>query len=80
MYRTIGISFGKFIPNQIKQLSLFDDPLQIKTEIIENQLDVIRHKYGKNIVMRGSNLTKSGTVRDRKNLVAGHKLFYIYKT
>lgn len=73
MYRTIGISFGKFIPNQIKQLSLFDDPLQIKTEIIENQLDVIRHKYGKNIVMRGSSLTKSGTVLDRKNLVAGHK-------
>lgn len=73
MYRTVGISFGKFIPNQIKQLSLFDDPLQIKTEIIENQLDVIRHKYGKNIVMRGSSLTKSGTVLDRKNLVAGHK-------
>ncbi|MEB7402108.1 hypothetical protein NGC02_11525 [Mammaliicoccus sciuri] len=42
LYRTIGISFGKFIPNQIKQLSLFDDPLKIKTEIIENQLDVIR--------------------------------------
>ncbi|WP_239710639.1 Y-family DNA polymerase [Mammaliicoccus sp. E-M21] len=73
MYRTIGISFGKFIPNQIKQLSLFDDPLQIKTEIIENELDVIRHKYGKNIVMRGSSLTKSGTVLERKDLVSGHK-------
>ncbi|WP_239711245.1 hypothetical protein [Mammaliicoccus sp. E-M21] len=34
LYRTIGISFGKFIPNKIKQLSLFDDPLKIKTEII----------------------------------------------
>ncbi len=73
MYRTIGISFGKFIPNQIKQLSLFEDPLQIKAEIIENELDVIRHKYGKNIVMRGSSLTDSGTLLNRKNLIAGHK-------
>lgn len=73
MYRTIGISFGKFISNQIKQLSSFDDPLQIKSEIIENQLAVIRHKYGKNIVMRGSSLTKSGRVLDCKNLVEGHK-------
>lgn len=73
LYRTIGISFGKFIPNQIKQLSLFDDPLKIKTEIIENQLDVIRYKYGKNIVMRGSCLTEEGTVIARKNLISGHK-------
>lgn len=73
LYRTIGISFGKFIPNQIKQLSLFDDPLKIKTEIIENQLDVIRYKYGKNIVMRGSSLTEEGTVIERKNLISGHK-------
>lgn len=73
LYRTIGISFGMFIPNKIKQLSLFDDPIQVKTEIIENQLDVIRHKYGKNIVMKGASLTRSGTLSQRKGLIAGHK-------
>lgn len=71
--RTIAISFGKFIPNQIKQLSLFEDPFQVKTETIENHLDFIRMKYGKNIVMRGSSLLNSGTLLERKGLIAGHK-------
>nr|WP_263313960.1 DNA repair protein [Mammaliicoccus sp. Marseille-Q6498] len=73
LYRTIAISFGKFIPNQIKQLSLFDDPFQVKAETIENHLDFIRMKYGKNVVMRGSSLLDSGTLLERKGLIAGHK-------
>lgn len=73
LYRTIAISFGKFIPNQIKQLSLFDDPYQIKTETLENHLDFIRMKYGKDVVMRGSSLLNSGTLLERKDLIAGHK-------
>ncbi|RIN96824.1 DNA repair protein [Mammaliicoccus sciuri] len=73
LYRTMAISFGKFIPNQIKQLSLFDDPYQIKTETLENHLDFIRMKYGKDVVMRGSSLLNSGTLLERKGLIAGHK-------
>ncbi|MDT0702836.1 DNA repair protein [Mammaliicoccus sciuri] len=73
LYRTMAISFGKFIPNQIKQLSLFDDPYQIKTETLENHLDFIRMKYGKDVVMRGSSLLNSGTLLERKDLIAGHK-------
>lgn len=73
LYRTIAISFGKFIPNQIQQLTLFDDPFQIKTEAVEKHLDFLRLKYGKNIVMRGSSLLPSGTLLERKGLIAGHK-------
>ncbi len=73
LYRTIAISFGHFIPNQIKQLSLFEDPKQIKAEIIENELDPIRFKYGKDIVFRGSSLSKSGTLISRKDKIAGHQ-------
>lgn len=73
LYRTIAISFSNFIPNQIKQLSLFEDPKQVKAEIIENELDPIRFKYGKNIVFRCSSLSKSGTVISEKNKIAGHK-------
>lgn len=73
LYRTIAISFGHFIPNQIKQLSLFEDPKQIKAEIIENELDPIRFKYGKDIVFRGSSLSKSGTLISNSKKIAGHQ-------
>lgn len=73
LYRSIGISFGNCVTNKIKQLSLFDNPLQVKNEIIDSQLDFIRHKYGKDIVMKGVSLTKSGTTLKRKGLIAGHK-------
>ncbi|WP_239772196.1 hypothetical protein [Mammaliicoccus sp. P-M58] len=73
LYRTIAISFGQFIPNQIKQLSLFEDPKQIKVEIIENELDPIRFKYGKDIVFRGSSLSKSSTLISNSQKIAGHQ-------
>ena len=73
MYRTIAVSFGNFITNQIKQLSLFEDPKQVKAEIIENELDPIRFKYGKNIIFRGSSLSKEGSLISRKNTIAGHQ-------
>ncbi|MEX5938133.1 hypothetical protein [Mammaliicoccus sciuri] len=47
--------------------------LQVKTEIIDSQLDVVRRKYGQNIVMKGASLDSSGTLLDRKDLIAGHK-------
>jgi len=67
------VPFVMFIPKKINQLSLFDDSIQVKTEIIENQLDVIRHKYGKNIVMKGTTLLRSATLSQRIGLIAGHK-------
>lgn len=73
LYRTIGISFTKLVSNQIKQLNLFEDPKEIKSEIIDHHLDDIRRKYGKDTVLRASSLTASGSVLQRKNLVAGHK-------
>lgn len=41
--------------------------------MIDYALDKVKAKYGKEIVMRATSLTKSGTLLERKGLVAGHK-------
>ncbi|UEX90879.1 DNA repair protein [Staphylococcus ratti] len=73
LYRTIGIHFTNFKSNSIKQLELFKDEREQKTEMIDFALDAVKTKYGKDIVMKASSLTQSGTIKERKDLIAGHK-------
>ncbi|MDT0700361.1 Y-family DNA polymerase [Staphylococcus chromogenes] len=73
LYRTLGVSFNNFRNSSIQQLELFRDEKEVKTEMIDYALDKVKAKYGKEIVMRATSLTKSGTLLERKGLVAGHK-------
>lgn len=73
LYRTIGINFTNFKSNSIKQLELFKDEREQKAEMIDFALDTVKTKYGKDIVMKASSLTQSGTIKERKDLIAGHK-------
>lgn len=73
LYRTIGVSFNNFKSSSIQQLELFKDEKEYKSEMIDYALDKVKAKYGKEIVMRATSLTKSGTLLERKGLVAGHK-------
>ncbi len=73
MFRTVSVSFSNLRDSAMRQLSLFEDRGEAKREMVEKHLDAIRNKYGKNSVMRASSLTESGTIQQRKNLVAGHK-------
>lgn len=73
LLRTIGVSFTNFKTNAIQQLELFQPENELKAEIIDNALDKVKLKYGKEIVMRATSLTDGGTLTDRKGLLAGHK-------
>ncbi|WP_215392831.1 Y-family DNA polymerase [Staphylococcus aureus] len=73
LYRTVGISFTNLRDKNIQQLELFKGEKELKAEILDSSLDKIRKKYGKDIVMRGTSLLDSGTLKSRKDLLGGHK-------
>ncbi len=77
LFRTVGISFSNLKDSRIRQLNLFEEPLVNKRERIEEYLDRIRHKYGKDVVMRATSLSNAGTLKTRKDLVVGHKAYLI---
>lgn len=73
LLRTIGINFTNFRSNAVQQLELFKSDKDIKAEVIDNALDKVKLKYGKESVIRATSLTSGGTLRERKGLLAGHK-------
>lgn len=73
LLRTIGTNFTNFQSNAIHQLELFKTEKELKAEIIDNSMDKVKLKYGKDIVMRATSLTSGGTLKNRRGLLAGHK-------
>ncbi|MGP1413795.1 MAG: Y-family DNA polymerase [Bacillales bacterium] len=72
--RKVDINFSNLIDKKNQQLSLLKD---INKDLIEekvnNTIDLIRSKYGKNSINRLSSLTSSSTIRTRHNQIGGHK-------
>ena len=64
-----------------RQMSLFDVPgeMQAQAEELEKEkkrqqaLLGIKQKYGKNAILKGKNLEKGATARDRNGRIGGHK-------
>lgn len=55
------------------QLNLFENlDYQIKEENINNIIDKIKEKYGKNSILKVSNLLEDSTIRERNNKIGGH--------
>jgi len=73
--RHISICFGKLEPKRIfTQLDIFDDASNIeKRKNLQLMLDTIHNKYGKNIALRASALTKESTIIERHNQIGGHR-------
>lgn len=71
--RRIGISFGDVIENKYVQLSLFvnQDKLD-KEQNLENAINEIKLKEGKNSIIRGMNLQEGATTIIRNKLIGGH--------
>jgi len=72
--RKVGICYGKLIKSRdFSQLDLFEDEEEImKRKSLQNMLDIIHNKYGKNIVLRASALTKESTAIERHEMIGGH--------
>ena len=71
--RKISISCGNLKDENYEQLDLFTDFEQIEKERnIEKAMNSIKHKYGKNAVLRGLSYKEKATQRKRNKLIGGH--------
>lgn len=69
------------VKSSYEQLDLFTDPQQeekdqamLKKEKRQQEAVLkIKHKYGKNAILKGMNFQEGATTRDRNNQVGGHK-------
>ena len=72
--RAIYISYGSLVESEYDQLSLFEDSdEQLERKNLQKALDLIKDKYGDNIVLRGSSLLEKSTAKERHNQIGGHK-------
>ena len=84
--RRINLTVCSVIPESdipqsesFEQLSLFDEPacdnskaLQ-KERALQEAMLKIKHRYGKNAVLKGTNFTEGATARERNRQIGGHK-------
>lgn len=63
-----------------EQLSLFDtappqqnDTALEKERALQQAMLKIKHRYGKNAVLKGKNYIQGGTARERNRQIGGHK-------
>lgn len=67
-----------------EQLSLFDTEETIqshenkekalkKERALQEAMLTIKHKFGKNAVLKGTNFTEGATAKDRNRQIGGHK-------
>ena len=65
------------IPSSYKQISIFDlegeDESDKKERALQEAVLEIKHKFGKNALLKGKNLSKGGTAIDRNNQIGGHR-------
>lgn len=71
--RRVYLTFGKLSGNEHRQISLFEDEQSEKEKrALTKVIDLLKIKYGKNIVLRGSSLLESSTAKERHNQIGGH--------
>ena len=71
--RKVSISLGRLQKCESKQLNLFESEDKIiKDKNINNTIDEIKIKYGKNSLLTGSNLLEDSTAIERNKKIGGH--------
>jgi DNA polymerase V len=73
--RRIGLSCNDVIADTgAVQLNMFEDvSKQVRAQALQEALLGIRHKYGKNSILKGMSYTEASTARERNRQIGGHK-------
>lgn len=72
--RKVSISLGSLEDDNIEQLNLFESfEEKVKRENIDHAVDEIKNKYGKNSIIKASNLLKDSTIIERNKKIGGHR-------
>ena len=71
--KRINIWFGGLTSKKIEQFDLFsDNTLEESDEKIENVMNMIKNKFGKNAILRAISYEEGATQRERNKLIGGH--------
>ena len=72
--RRVEICANRVVPESFVQYDLFSNPEQQEKERnLQLAILEIKRRYGRNAVMRGSNLLACSTYRERNNQIGGHR-------
>ncbi len=72
--RKVSINLGGLENNNTEQLNLFESfDEKVKKDNINNIVDEIKNKYGKNSIIKASNLLKDSTMIERNKKIGGHR-------
>jgi len=72
--RRVNISCNNVIPEEFHQYSFFTDAADLeRNHKIQEAVIELKHKFGKDAVMKGMNLEEKGTTRERNHQIGGHR-------
>lgn len=72
--RRIEVCAGKVFPESYRQYDLFSDPeIQDRERRLQKAVLEVKNRYGKNAIMRGSNLLDCSTYIERNKQIGGHR-------
>lgn len=71
--RTIGIGFNNVVSDEYEQFDLFTNHKSVEKEKrIQNTINLIKNRYGKNSIVKAIDLDEDATTIKRNKLVGGH--------
>lgn len=72
--KRINISCNNVIPEECHQYNFFTDAAELeKNRKIQEAVISIKHKFGKNAILKGMNLEEHATTRERNLQIGGHR-------
>lgn len=72
--RRLGVCANHVVSEDYLQYDLFSDPSEVEKEKnLQHAILDIKHRFGKNAIMRGMNLLPCSTYRERNTQIGGHK-------
>ena len=70
----VTLAFNRVVDEMYQQYDLFTDPAEIEREHkIQKTMFEIKEKFGKNAILKGMNLEKGATTKERNRQIGGHK-------
>lgn len=75
MVRRITLTCNNVLPEKTvkEQVSFFESEQENKNRVIQDTLLNIKQKFGKNAILKGTNLEEAATGRERNRQIGGHK-------
>ena len=72
--RRVNICCNKVVKEGYRQYDLFSDPvIREKEEKMQKAVLGIKHKFGKNAILKGMNLEEGAMTRERNCQIGGHR-------